>query len=185
MLEGGWFQNRYCPNKLEKDIKMWVFKKPKTNIAKSVIFKTKGFILIDETAEIKEGCILQNGPNEKIIIGKYVQLNPYCVLYGGNITIKDNCMIAPHVVITTANHDFIQTEVPMRFAGVVNKADLIIEADVWVGGKVSIIAGSKHIGKGAVVGANSVVNKPVPDYAIVAGVPAKIIGYRKNKNPTD
>ena len=153
------------------------YKKPK--ISKHVVFNIHGSIFLDENAEIKQGCILQNGKNEKIFIGKNVQLNPYVVLYGGNITIQDNCMIAPHVVITTANHNFIQTDKPMRFAGIVDSGDLIIEPDVWIGANTTIGAKTSHIGTGAVIGANSFVNKPIPPYAIVAGVPAKIIGYRK------
>lgn len=162
---------------MAKVVNMKLFKK--SNIAKSAVFKIKGKIEIDKTAEVKEGCVLQNGLQERIIIGKYVQLNPYTIIYGGNVTIKDCCMIAPHVVITTANHDFHQTETTMRFAGVVDSSDLIIEEDVWIGAHASIIAGTQRVGRGAVIGANSVVNKPVPDYAIVVGAPARIIGYRK------
>ena len=151
-------------------------KKP---VSKHAFLKILGDLVVDQSAEIKEGCVLQNGPGEKIIIGKNVQLNPYTIIYGGNVTIKDNCMIAPHVVITTANHDFIQTETPMRFADVIDKSDLTIDEDVWIGANVSIIPGVHKIGKGAVIGAGSVVNKPVPEYAIVVGVPAKIVGFRK------
>ena len=161
-------------------IKVLTYKKlNKPKISKSAVFKIHGSVFIDKGAEVKEGCVLQNGDGEKIAIGKYVQLNPYVILYGGNITIMDNCMIAPHVVITTANHDFKQTEKPMRFAGITDDSDLIIEQDVWIGANSTICAKTKKIGTGAVIGANSVVNKPVPAYAIVAGVPAKIIGYRK------
>ena len=152
-------------------------RKPK--IAKNVVFRIHGNLFIDRGAEIKEGCILANGEKEKIYIGKNVQLNPYVVLYGGNITIMDNCMIAPHVVMTTANHDFVQTDIPMRFAGIVDSHDLIIGSDVWIGANATICPKTHSIGTGAVIGANSVVNRPVPPYAIVAGVPAKIIGYRK------
>ena len=49
--------------------------------------------------------------------------------------------------------------------------------DVWIGKRVIIKAGIK-IGDGAVIGAGSVVTKDVPPYAVVAGVPAKVIKYR-------
>ena len=49
--------------------------------------------------------------------------------------------------------------------------------DVWVGGHVKFRGGVK-VGNGAIIGAGSVVTKDVPDYAIVAGVPAKIIRFR-------
>jgi acetyltransferase-like isoleucine patch superfamily enzyme len=51
--------------------------------------------------------------------------------------------------------------------------------DVWIASDVVIYSGV-HIGDGAVIGGNSVVTKPVPPYAIVAGNPAKIIGSRSN-----
>lgn len=57
------------------------------------------------------------------------------------------------------------------------KGDIIIENDVWIGAKSTIMSGVK-ISNGAVIGACSVVTKDVPPYAIVAGNPAKIVKYR-------
>lgn len=57
------------------------------------------------------------------------------------------------------------------------KGDIIIENDVWIGAKSTILSGIK-IANGAVVAATSTVTKDVPPYAIVAGNPAKIIRYR-------
>lgn len=58
-----------------------------------------------------------------------------------------------------------------------SKGDIILEDDVWVGYRAMILSGV-HIGQGAVVAAGAVVTKDVPPYAIVGGVPAKIIKYR-------
>ena len=57
------------------------------------------------------------------------------------------------------------------------KGDIIIDNDVWIGHGALIVSGV-HIGNGAVIGAGAVVYKNVADYAIVAGNPAKFIGYR-------
>ena len=61
-----------------------------------------------------------------------------------------------------------------------NKGDIVIGNDVWIGGRVTILPGV-HVGNGVIIGAGAVVSKDVPDYAIVAGNPARILKYR-NKN---
>lgn len=58
-----------------------------------------------------------------------------------------------------------------------NSPKTIIGNDVWIGRKAIIMPGIK-VGNGAIIGAGAVVTKDVPDYAVVAGVPAKIIKYR-------
>ncbi|MEL7337903.1 MAG: CatB-related O-acetyltransferase [Planctomycetota bacterium] len=62
-----------------------------------------------------------------------------------------------------------------------SKGPVRIENDVWVGYRATILSGVT-IGSGAVVGAGSVVTRSVPSYAIVAGSPAKVIGYRFDAN---
>jgi len=57
-----------------------------------------------------------------------------------------------------------------------------IEDYVFIGPRAIILPGVK-IGKGAVIAAGAVVTKDVSDFEIVGGVPAKVIGERKNKNP--
>lgn len=59
----------------------------------------------------------------------------------------------------------------------ISKGDIILDDDVWIGYNVTILSGV-HIGQGAIVAAGAVVTKDVPPYAIVGGVPAKIIKYR-------
>lgn len=59
----------------------------------------------------------------------------------------------------------------------VSKGDIVVEDDVWLGYGATVLSGV-HIGQGAVVAAGSVVTKDVLPYAIVAGVPAKVIKYR-------
>lgn len=54
----------------------------------------------------------------------------------------------------------------------------MIDNDVWIGTRAIIMPGV-HIGTGAIIGAGAVVTKDVPDYAVIAGVPARIIKFRK------
>jgi tetrahydrodipicolinate N-succinyltransferase len=58
-----------------------------------------------------------------------------------------------------------------------SKGDIVVDDDVWIGYRAMILSGV-HIGQGAVVAAGAVVTKDVPPYAIVGGVPAKVIKYR-------
>lgn len=63
----------------------------------------------------------------------------------------------------------------------VKRRSLVIGSDVWIGSNV-VVMGGVNIGHGAIIGASSVVTKNVPPYAIVGGVPAKILKYRFDEN---
>ncbi len=146
-------------------------------IHKTVKFINKRNIIIGKKTEIKDYCIIQVAPDDTIEIGEFCQLNPFTVIYGGNVCIGNNVMIAPHCMIASGNHDFKQLETAMRFAGHFTKGPIIIEDDVWIGANVTITDGV-NIGKGAVIAANSCVVGNVEPYDIFGGVPAKKIGSR-------
>ena len=86
-------------------------------------------------------------------------------------------MMGPYVTILTHTHKIDRTDIPMGQQGNIVK-EVVIGNDVWIGMRSIIMPGVK-IGNGAVIGAGAVVTKDVPDYAIVGGVPAKVIRYRK------
>lgn len=86
-------------------------------------------------------------------------------------------MMGPDVSILTHTHNIERTDIPMGQQGM-RVFEVIIGNDVWIGMRVIIMPGVK-VGNGAVIGAGTVVTKDVPDYAIVGGVPARIIKFRK------
>lgn len=86
-------------------------------------------------------------------------------------------MMRPDVSILTHTHNIERTGIPMGQQGM-RVSEVIIGNDVWIGMRVIIMPGVK-VGNGAVIGAGTVVTKDVPDYAIVGGVPARIIKFRK------
>jgi len=110
-------------------------------------------IIIGEDTIVGEGAVLDG--RARLIIGSHVD-------------------IASEVMIYNSQHD-IENE---NFTAV--DKPVVIEDYVFVGPRSIILPGVK-IGKGAVVGAGAVVTKDVPPFAIVGGVPAKIIGERKLK----
>ena len=70
-------------------------------------------------------------------------------------------------------------EQPMWKQGFTPPRAVIIEDDVWIGARVTILPGV-HIGKGSVLGAGSVITADVPPYAVVGGNPARVLKYRNN-----
>lgn len=95
---------------------------------------------------------------------------------GGNIFIGNQCMIGTNVVIHASNHKFDDRDIPILNQGH-DCADIYIEDNVWLGANVIVLAGVR-IGAGAVVAAGAVVNKDVPGFSVVGGVPAKFIKNR-------
>lgn len=113
-----------------------------------------------------------------ITAGDYVFIGINAYIYA-NVQIGHFVMLAPNITIVGGDHRFDVVGVPIRFTGRDRMEELltVIEDDVWIGHGCIIIAGVR-IGRGAVVAAGAVVTKDVPPYAIVGGVPAKLIRYR-------
>lgn len=111
----------------------------------------------------------------QINIGRNVMLESRCsLLCAAPITIEDNCLIASDVLITSENHSF-NPESSLSYAEQPLKVALVhIEKSCWIGEKVVILPGVT-LGKGSVVAAGSVVTKSFPEYALIAGNPARII----------
>lgn len=118
--------------------------------------------------------------NSTLNIGKNVHIGDYTLLSaaGGDIFIGDDSMIAQGVKLITTNHAFKNKDILIREQGIdENKKGIIIGKDCWIAAGVIILPGVT-INDGVVVAANSVVTKSFPSYSVLAGVPAKVIGYR-------
>ncbi len=124
-----------------------------------------------------EGSLTYFSP-ENISIGNnvYINHNVDLIARNGKITIGNYVLVGPFTYMTTANHDYTNPDLPMYFQQYTS-SDITIEDDVWIGAKAVLLPGVT-IGKGAIVGASAVVTKDVPPYAIVGGVPAKLLKYR-------
>ncbi len=108
----------------------------------------------------------------RVTLGKGVFINHSAILSAsGGIEIQDGAMLAPGVRIATINHDMNNRHTIYTYGKVT------IGKNAWIGMNVTICPGVT-VGKYAVIGAGAVVTKDVPDYAVAAGVPAKVLRYQ-------
>lgn len=111
-----------------------------------------------------------------ITIGDDTIIGDHAFLDGrARLSIGSHTDVASYVMVYNSEHDLEKEDFSARVESVE------IGDYVFIGPRVIILPGV-HIGRGAVVAAGAVVTKDVPEYSIVGGVPAKIIGERKNKD---
>jgi virginiamycin A acetyltransferase len=106
-------------------------------------------------------------PEEKLIIGNYVSIAPDVTFFLG----------VNHQIRTATTFPFYSKLIKRSSIDAISNGPLVIEDEVWIGTGARIFSGIK-IGKGAIIGAGSIVTKDVPPYAIVGGNPAKVIRFR-------
>jgi len=116
-----------------------------------------------------------------------------CVYIGKDVNIEANCRVGDYVLIANRvafvgrnDHDFSVVGVPVRFSPWVasqkypsrfREQEVVVGDDVWIGYGAVVLTGVR-VGRGSIVAAGSVVTSDVPEYAVVGGVPARVLGRR-------
>lgn len=144
-----------------------------------------GYSHVEERRRLAHGPGLRMSPSvslrnaERIQLGAEVHVGERSSLWAGDtaarVVLGDNCLLGPEVFISASNYGTAWGQPVMYQAK--HEQDVIIGDDVWLGVRSCVLAGVT-VGAGAVVAAGSVVTKDVPPGAIVAGAPAKLIGWR-------
>lgn len=110
-------------------------------------------------------------------VGRCVYTGSYCCL--GDVTLEDDVLLGSHVSVINGGgqHGIERLDIPIREQkGVWPR--ITVGRDTWIGDRSVVLA---DVGRHCVIGAGSVVTKPIPDYAIAVGVPARVLRFR-NEN---
>jgi len=167
-------------------IKTFVFYRNSRLIRFPLVVRGKGNIDFGKGLTTGVGCRIEayqkENSNKKVIhIGKNVQINDYVHITGMNkVVIGDNVLMASKIYISDSSHGFYEggdndsnpDQIPIDRKYKVG--EVIIGDNVWLGEFVSVLP-DVIIGKGSIIGANSVVTKNIPAYSIAVGSPARVI----------
>ena len=125
--------------------------------------------------------LMADRENAVIKIGNNTRINGACLHAYNRIEVGNNCLIAANVQIFDANGHEISFENPVnRINTSSNGKPIIIEDNVWIGLNAIVLPGVR-IGQGAVIGANTIVDKDVPPMVVFAGNPGKVV-RKANQN---
>jgi acetyltransferase-like isoleucine patch superfamily enzyme len=114
-------------------------------------------------------------PAPVLRIGDRVGIRPYCMISASeSIVIEDDVIIGAFTSVIDSDHTFAEGRPNVMHNAVVT-APIRIGRGSWLAERVAVLRGSS-IGRCCIVGANSVVRGELPDYAIAAGAPAKVVG---------
>lgn len=161
-----WIQIRYSGKEWEKNAK----RREKRRIIYKRRYNMGSGCLVQYDVDINRAHCL----NGTITIGSHVLLAKHVFIdYSGEVIIKDNVQLANGVVIET-HHHALHSDHSIN-QDIITPNSLVIEEGAVVGSRAIILSSCHYIGKNARIGAGAVVTKDVPDYAIVVGVPAKVI----------
>ncbi len=131
-----------------------------------------------KNASIARPCDLKNPKN--IYLHDFARIgcrSTIMTMGESKFVMKRGCLTAEGLVVVTSNH----RQHIGKFLSGSNEdneyKDIFVEEDVWIGINVTLLAGA-HIGRGAIIGASSVVTKKIPPYAVAVGNPAKVIKFK-------
>lgn len=114
--------------------------------------------------------------NPELSIGDNSGIGVNC-LVSGETFIGNDVMMGPDCIMYSYSHAYNRLDIPMAEQGFESPTPIHIGNDVWIGARVIILPGVT-VGNHVIIGAGAVVTKDIPDYAVVGGVPAKVIRMR-------
>ncbi len=156
---------------------------PQLRLDGFVRFPADMHIVLDKSAVVKIGAKCEFDRGFTLSCKGYIEIGPRS-FFGHHTTlaaqesiiIGADCQFAEMVSIRDHDHRSDRLDLPVKDQGMISKP-VIIGDDVWIGSKATVLKGVT-IGSHSIIGAGSVVTHAIPEYSIVAGIPAKIIRKR-------
>ena len=138
-----------------------------------------GAIRLGRGVHLYRGTVVEVGAGGGVTIGDDTHIQSCCNIKGflGSTLVGSSVQIAPHCVLSPYQHGFDDTSSPIRTQAITSSGDIILEDDAWLGASAMVLDGVT-VGRGAVIGAGSVVTKDIPPYSVAVGVPARVIRRR-------
>jgi len=171
-------------------------------IGRNVVIRHPKNIEMHDNVTIDDHSLIdgRGAGNEGIVIGNHVIINRNCIVtsksgkikigagtsLGSNsviaslsgVELGDDVIMAGNCYLSAGAYHYKDKSLPIMSQGTYSKGPIIIKNHAWIGTGAIILDGVT-VGEGAVIGAGAVVTKDVPDFAIVAGVPAKVLRLRE------
>jgi acetyltransferase-like isoleucine patch superfamily enzyme len=115
-------------------------------------------------------------PGPQIVFGRGTSINRRALIVAVNeIVFGEYVLTAPGIYVADSSHEYRNVGVPVTMQGLEPSSGRVHVGDhAWIGIHVAIV-GNLSIGRGAVIGANAVVTRSIPDYCIAAGQPARVV----------
>lgn len=137
-----------------------------------------GEVVLGDGVHLYGDTYIQTGDAGTVVIGSDTHIQPRCQFssYKAPISIGRKVQIAPDCAFYPYAHG-IEPDRPIKDQPLTTKGGIVIEDDVWLGYRAIVLDGVR-IGRGAVIGAGSVVTQNIPAGAIAAGIPARVITMR-------
>ena len=163
-------------------------------VGKGVIIRNPRLIETGRNLTIKDFASIQALSRKGIQFGDNVMIGRYTIIectgvireLGEGLRVGNNSnndvLFGPRVSVHAENHIFERLDVPIRKQGT-SRRGVKIEDDCWIGSGV-IVTDGVTIGRGSVIAAGSVVTRDIPPFSVAAGVPARVIKQRNNKEGT-
>jgi acetyltransferase-like isoleucine patch superfamily enzyme len=140
-------------------------------------------IRIGNRVIISRGCLIQ-AKNRPLTIDDDCDIGAHTIVAsGGGISLAPSVLVAANCYIGGARYHFHDRATPILFQGIYSRGPITIGEGAWIGATATILDGVT-VGRGCVIGAGSVVVHDIPDHAVAAGTPARVLRFRDEAKRT-